>query len=295
MRASAYGAGLGDPFRFRTAAQVFRMSGLPRLYESAGRQRAHTSISREGKAELRGAIIDLGPRTAPERRRCLRTSRRAQPPPLPSEEPLLSYPPGVLLVGLTGGIGSGKSTVAGMLAAQGAVVHDADEFARRAVDPGTPGHDRVVETFGSDILTDAGEIDRERLARIVFDDPDARRRLEAIIHPEVGRLFAEAVEAYRGTDRVVVHAVPLLVENHLEGNFDVVVVVSTPEAVRVVRAAAAGSMSEDSVRARMAAQLTDAERERVADVIIRNGGTLEDLEARVDGLWEELRSRATSG
>jgi dephospho-CoA kinase len=216
------------------------------------------------------------------------------PPSLPSEEPL-SYPPGMLLVGLTGGIGSGKSTVAGMFAARGTVVFDADEFARRAVDPGTPGHDRVVETFGTRILTDTGEIDRERLARVVFDDPDARRRLEAIIHPEVRRQFAGAVEAYRGTDRVVVQVVPLLVENRLEGAFEVVVVVSASESVRVMRAVASGSMSEDSVRARMAAQVTDEERELVADVIIRNEGTLEELDGRVDGVWEELRSRARSG
>lgn len=207
---------------------------------------------------------------------------------------LLSYPPGMLLVGLTGGIGSGKSTVAGMLAAQGAVVFDADEFARQAVDPGSPGYDRIVETFGSEILTDTGEIDRERLAQVVFDDPEARRHLEGIIHPEVRRQFAEAVEAYRGTEVVVVEVVPLLVENHLEGAFDVVVVVNAPESVRVMRAAAGGSMNEDSVRARMAAQTTDEERELVADIIIPNGGTLEELEARIESLWEELRLRATS-
>src|SRR5438046_1952107 len=106
-----------------------------------------------------------------------------------------------------------------MLAGKGAVVIDADDLARRAVDPGTPGFRQVVEAFGSEILDPDGTIDREKLAAVVFGDPEARRRLEAIIHPEVARLFAEAVEAHRGTDRVVVYVVPLLVENRLQEGF----------------------------------------------------------------------------
>jgi len=196
----------------------------------------------------------------------------------------------LLLVGLTGGIGSGKSTVARMLADRGAVVLDADEFARRAVQKGTPGHARVQESFGAPVLTAGGEVDRERLAEVVFADPEARRRLESIIHPEVGRLFAEAVEPYRGTDRIVVYSVPLLVETGLGAMFDVVVVVTAPEEARVARLRARG-MEVQAARDRMAAQLSDAERGRAADVVIRNDGSLQELERRVDALWADLETR----
>ncbi len=131
----------------------------------------------------------------------------------------------MLLVGLTGGIGSGKSTVAALLGERGAVVIDADDLARRAVALGTDGFDRVVETFGREILDPDGDIDRAKLAAVVFGDPARLRELEAIVHPEVARLFAEAIEPYRDTDRVVVYAMPLLAEGGLSGAFDVVVVV----------------------------------------------------------------------
>jgi len=198
----------------------------------------------------------------------------------------------VLLVGLTGGIGSGKSTVAAMLERRGAVVIDADDFARRAVEPGTPGHARVVETFGSGILTRGGDIDRERLADVVFADAEARKRLEAIVHPDVARLFAETVDVYRDTDRIVVYVVPLLVERSLQSGFDVIVVISASPDVRVARLVTGRRMNEKDARDRMAAQLSDEERERAADVVIRNEGTLDDLERAVDGLWDDLRSRS---
>jgi dephospho-CoA kinase len=198
----------------------------------------------------------------------------------------------VLLVGLTGGIGSGKSTVAAMLERRGAVVIDADDFARRAVEPGTPGHARVVETFGSGILTRGGEIDRERLADVVFADAEARKRLEAIVHPDVARLFAETVDVYRDTDRIVVYVVPLLVERSLQSGFDVIVVISASPDVRLARLVAGRRMNEKDARDRMAAQLSNEERERAADVVIRNEGTLDDLERAVDGLWDDLRSRS---
>lgn len=197
----------------------------------------------------------------------------------------------MLLVGLTGGIGAGKSTVAHMLERRGAVVLDADEFARQAVQPGTGGYARVVEAFGSDILTRDGGIDRERLADVVFADVQARSRLESIVHPEVARLFAEAVEPYRDTDRVVVYVVPLLVERSLQSAFDAIVVVSASPEVRVARLVADRRMKEEEVRDRMAAQLSDVERERASDVVIRNEGSLEDLEREVDRLWNDLRSR----
>jgi dephospho-CoA kinase len=200
----------------------------------------------------------------------------------------------VRLVGLTGGIGAGKSTVARMLGERGAVVLDADEFARRAVDPGTPGFERVLEAFGHRMLDARGELDRAALAAVVFSDPEARARLEAIVHPEVGRLLHEALEPYRETDRVVVYVVPLLVENHLESMFDTVVVVAAPAEVRLRRLADRG-MPEEDARARMAAQLSDAERESVADVVVPNDGGPEDLERRVDELWSALRTPAGAG
>jgi len=197
----------------------------------------------------------------------------------------------VLLVGLTGGIGSGKSTVARLLAERGALVFEADEFARRAIDPGTPGHRKVVERFGSEALESSGEIDREWLAQRAFSDAAARRDLEAIVHPEVGRKLAEALEPHRESDRVVVYSVPLLVEAGLGPMFDVVVTVSAGEDLRAARLAAERGMAEESVRARMAAQVSDTERERAADVVIRNDGTPAELARRVADLWSELEAR----
>jgi len=193
----------------------------------------------------------------------------------------------MLLVGLTGGIGSGKSTVAGMLEDRGAVVLDADEFARRAVAAGTPGFRHVVDTFGRRVIAEDGEIDRARLARIVFAEPQDRERLEAIVHPEVARLLHEELQPYRDTDRVVVYAVPLLVENGLQSMFAEVVVVTAPEDLRVERLMARG-MAEDDARARIRAQLTDDEREAVATHVLRNDSSVEGLERQVDELWAEL-------
>ena len=211
-----------------------------------------------------------------------------------------AYPPsrrqyagGMLLVGLTGGIGSGKSTVASMLEERGAVVFDADAFARKAVAAGTPGFRHVVETFGRRVVGPDGALDRGKLARIVFDSPEDRARLEAIVHPEVGRLLQQSLEPYRDTDSMVVYAVPLLVENRLQSMFDAVVVVTAPEDVRVERLVRRG-MSEDDARSRIRAQLTDAEREAVADQIIPNDGTEADLERRVEAVWRSLRERAAS-
>jgi len=198
----------------------------------------------------------------------------------------------VLLVGLTGGIGAGKSTVAEMLERRGAVVLDADDLARRAVEPGTPGHARVVETFGSDILTRDGEIDRERLADVVFADAEARKTLEAIVHPDVARLFAETVDAYRDTDHIVVYVVPLLVERSLQSGFDVIVVVSASPDIRVGRLVTGRRMNEKDARDRMSAQLSDEDRERAGDVVITNEATLDDLERAVDGLWDDLQNRS---
>ena len=198
----------------------------------------------------------------------------------------------MLLVGLTGGIGSGKSTVARMLEARGAVVFDADALARQAVEPGTPGQDAVVERFGANVLAPGGDLDREALASIVFADPAARRDLEAIVHPEVRRLFAEGSEAYRDDDVVVVFSAPLLVETGMHTAFEVLVVVSTPEETQIERLLRDRAMREDAIRSRIAAQAPLEDKAAVADVIVDNEGTLEELEAQVDRLWNDLRIRA---
>jgi dephospho-CoA kinase len=201
----------------------------------------------------------------------------------------------VLLVGLTGGIGSGKSTVARLLEKHGAAVFDADALARAAVEPGTPGHDAVVERFGANVLAHGGELDREALASIVFADPAARRDLEAIVHPEVRRLFAEGCEAYQDTDSVVVFSAPLLVETGMHSAFEVLIVVSAPVEIQVERLLRDRAMSEEQVRARIAAQAPLEEKAAVADVIVDNDGTMEDLEGQVDRLWAGLRDRAAAG
>jgi dephospho-CoA kinase len=198
----------------------------------------------------------------------------------------------MLLVGLTGGIGSGKSTVADLLAERGAVVIDADDLARRAVAPGTAGFDRVVETFGRDILGPDGGIDRATLADVVFADPSRLRQLEAIIHPEVARLLAESVEPYRDTDDVIVYAVPLLAERGMAEGFDVVVVVVADVDRRIERLMRDRSMTAEEVRARVAAQLSDEERARVADVLLDNDGEPERLIPQVNRLWTDLAKRA---
>jgi dephospho-CoA kinase len=200
----------------------------------------------------------------------------------------------VLLVGLTGGIGSGKSTVARMLEERGAVVFDADGLAREAVAPGTPGHDAVVERFGANVLAPGGELDRDALASIVFADPAARRELEAIVHPEVRRLLAEGCEAYQGTDSVVVFSAPLLVETGMHTAFEVLVVVSAPVSMQVERLLRDRAMAEEQVRARIAAQAPLEDKLAVADLVVDNDGTLGDLRERVDKLWGELQARLVS-
>jgi len=201
----------------------------------------------------------------------------------------------VLLVGLTGGIGSGKSTVARMLEKRGGVVFDADVLAREVVEPGTPGHTAVLERFGANVLAPGGELDREALGSIVFADPAARRDLEAIVHPEVRRRFAEGTEVYRDTERVVIFSAPLLVETGMHSAFEVLVVVSASNATQIDRLMRDRGMSEEAVRSRIAAQATPDARAEVADVLVDNEGTLEELERQVDRLWSDLSARASAG
>ena len=198
----------------------------------------------------------------------------------------------MLLVGLTGGIGSGKSTVARLLERRGAIVIDADHLAREAVARGTAGFDRVVDTFGPDVLRPDGDLDRVRLAAIIFADPERRAALEAIVHPEVARRFGERVEELRDSGRVVVYVSPLLVELGLAPAFDVVVIVTASPHLRVSRVASDRDLSPDDVRARMAAQATDEQRMEVADVLVDNDGALAELEPQIDRLWSDLEARA---
>ena len=201
----------------------------------------------------------------------------------------------MLLVGLTGGIGSGKSTLARMLEGRGAVVFDADVLAREVVEPGTPGHAAVTQRFGANVRGPGGELDREALASIVFADPAARRDLEAIVHPEVRRRFAEGTEAYRNTDRVVVFSAPLLVETGMHSAFEVLVVVSASAATQIDRLMRERGMSEEAVRSRIAVQASPEARAEVADVLVDNEGTVEELEQQVERLWSDLSARASSG
>lgn len=200
----------------------------------------------------------------------------------------------MLLVGLTGGIGSGKSTVARMLEERGAVVFDADLLAREAVEPGTPGHAAVIERFGADVLAPGGELDREALASIVFADPSARRDLEQIVHPEVRRLFAEGSEAYHDTDRIVVFSAPLLVESGMHTAFEILVVVSATVATQIQRLMRQRGMSEPAIRARIDAQAPLEDKAAVADFLVDNEGTLAELQSQVERLWHDLSARAVA-
>ena len=197
----------------------------------------------------------------------------------------------MLLVGLTGGIGSGKSTVARMLAARGAVVLDADAFARDAVAAGTPGFRAVVERFGREIVGPEGELDRGRLAAIVFADDEARRDLEAIVHPEVRRRLLRSIEAHTDADDILVIDSPLLVEAGQGGSVQLLVVVTAPEEAQLERLATGRGMSERDVRARMAAQMPLEEKAAKADVVLDNAGDLKDLERQVERLWRDLEAR----
>jgi dephospho-CoA kinase len=195
-----------------------------------------------------------------------------------------------LRVGLTGGIGSGKSEVARLLAAHGAVVIDSDVLAREVVARGTEGHAEVVSAFGPGVLTPSGDLDRTALGRLVFADQAARVRLEAIVHPRVRRRAAE-IESAAAPDAVVVHDVPLLVETGQADRFDEVVVVDVPEAVQVERLARLRGMAEEDARARIAAQASRTERLADATVVVDNAGSLDELRSRVDQVWDGLRAR----
>ena len=197
----------------------------------------------------------------------------------------------MIKVGLTGGIGSGKSEVARLLSSYGALVIDADAIAREVVAPGTAGLARVVEEFGTGVLRPDGSLDRPALGAVVFADPDRLAALNAIVHPLVGARTAELMRA-APEGAVVVYDVPLLVENHLEDAYDVVVVVDASPETQVRRLVEHRGMAEADVRARMAAQVSREQRRAAADVVIDNNGDLDALRAQVADLWRVLERRA---
>lgn len=194
------------------------------------------------------------------------------------------------LVALTGGIASGKSTIASRLAERGAVIVDADAIVRDVQQPGSPVLDAIAATFGADVLDDAGALDRAALGSRVFGDPEALARLNAIVHPAVraesARRFAAAFA--RDAEAVVVYDVPLLVEARVDDPWDLVIVADTPADVRAVRLQELRGLSEAEASARIASQVSDERRRAIADVVIDTSGTLAQTDAQTDALWDRL-------
>lgn len=200
----------------------------------------------------------------------------------------------MLSVGLTGGIGSGKSTVSALLSAHGAAVIDADRLAREVLAVGTPGLAQVVAEFGTEVLRADGSLDRAALGRLVFADPVALRRLNAVVHPLVAARTEELSEQAReaGTP-LLVHDVPLLVENDLVGLYDVVIVVAATPATQLDRLVRLRGMTEADARARIGAQAALADRIAVATYVVDNDGTVEQLAPQVDQIWARLLSEGS--
>ena len=196
----------------------------------------------------------------------------------------------MLRVGLTGGIGAGKSEVSRRLAAYGAVVIDADQIAREVVEPGTEGLAEVVAAFGPQVLTPDGALDRARLGDIVFADPQLRGQLNAIVHPRVASRMVELERGASGS--IVVHDVPLIAENGRAGAYDVVVVVDAPPKMQAERLVRRRGLTREQARARMAAQASREQRLAIADIVIDNSGSLAELDRQVGDLWAQLRRRA---
>jgi dephospho-CoA kinase len=199
----------------------------------------------------------------------------------------------MLRVGLTGGIGSGKSEVSRRLAAAGAVVLDADRAAREVVEPGSPGLAQIAARFGPEVVRQDGSLDRERVAAIVFSDPAKLAELNAIVHPLVRDWMARAEQAAAeaaGQDAIVVQDVPLLAENGLAAMYDVVIVVDVPPEVQKDRLVRFRGMTAEAAAARMAAQASRQQRLAVADIVIANDSSLDALDRRVEEVWEDLRN-----
>lgn len=198
----------------------------------------------------------------------------------------------MIRVGLTGGIGSGKSTVSRLLASYGAVVVDADLVAREVIEPGTPGLAAVVEAFGTAVLLPTGALDRNALGKVVFGDAAARARLSGILHPLIGERSGELMEAASASGApMLVHDVPLLVESSLQSRYDVVVVVDASPAVQLDRLVRLRGMPSADAQARIAAQASREDRLAAATVVLDNDGTVEELTGQVQALWADLLAK----
>jgi dephospho-CoA kinase len=194
----------------------------------------------------------------------------------------------MLTIALTGGIGSGKTAVGEILANFGAIVIDSDQLARQVVERGTPGFDQIVAQFGDEILKN-GDLDRAALASLIFTDPNKRLELEQITHPLIRQEFAKIIKSLP-EDAIVVNQIPLLVESKHDYKFDYIVTVSTSEEIRVARLLKRG-LNKDQITKRIQAQATDSEREVIADLIIKNEKSHEELFTQVEKLWELLQSK----
>ncbi|MGI8336186.1 dephospho-CoA kinase [Actinomadura scrupuli] len=199
----------------------------------------------------------------------------------------------MLRVGLTGGIGAGKSEVSRRLVSRGVVLIDADAIAREVVRPGTPGLAAIVREFGDGVLLPDGTLDRPKLGGIVFGDPERLARLNAITHPLIGRRSQELFDS-APEDAIVVYDMPLLTEGNLASLHDVVIVVDVPEETQIARLVADRGMTEADARARIAAQATREQRLAIADHVIDNSGSFEDLDAQVEVVWADLVRRAAA-
>lgn len=208
---------------------------------------------------------------------------------------LLSARGYVISIGLTGGIASGKSLVASLLAERGALIIDADRLGHEAYLPATPAHRRIVETFGPRVVATDGTIDRRVLGAIVFGDPEARRRLEAIVWPEIRELARQRLEEARAAgSAVAVLEAAILLEAGWDSLVDEVWVVTVEPAVARERLVARNGLTADQADSRIAAQLSNDERRRRAGVVIDNSGTVPDLERRVEAAWQALQERAAA-
>lgn len=197
----------------------------------------------------------------------------------------------VMLVGLTGGIGAGKSTVAQLFEERGVPIVDADAIARDVVTPGEPALAELVEHFGDSILGADGELNRGKLAEVAFADAESHEALNAIMHPAISAETSKRIDALRGEHSVIVHDVPLLVEAGLAGNYDLTVLVDTPAQIRLQRLTELRGMDPEDAKKRIAAQATDEQRRAACDVALDNSGDIEHLRAQFEEMWERFISR----